>query len=134
MTEDELIFAVDEVRTELRKAQDTLRQTGVHIENQQKIIDRNEQIKKALIDSLRHLFSSPVVSIGEYRSLTSGLSNTNRQLDEIREKRTHSLKIRSQALKDIPALEKQLADLERQWDQYEPPRVVLEFKNDKQRS
>jgi chromosome segregation ATPase len=128
LTEDELFFAVDTVRDELRKARDTHRQHSTFLEAQAKTIDRNEQIKKSLVDALRHLFSCPVVSIGEYRSLTDGLRNTNHQLDDLKEKRTQSLKKRNQAALEIPKLEAQLADLERQWDQYEPPRVVLEFK------
>lgn len=128
MTEDELFFAVDTVRGELQKARDTVKQHSTFLEAQLKTLDRNEQIKKSLVDALKHLFSSPVASIGEYRSLINGLRNTNNQLDDLQGKRTQSLKTRNQAALEIPKLEKQLADLERQWDEYRPPRVVLEFK------
>jgi K+-sensing histidine kinase KdpD len=133
LTEDELFFAVDTVRDELRKARETHRQHSAYLEAQAKMVDRNEQIRKSLVDALNHLFTCPVVSIGEYRSLTDGLRNINRQLGDLQEKRTQSLKKRNQAALEIPKLEAQLVDLELQWDRYAPPRVVLEFKrNDKQ--
>ena len=128
MTEDELFFAVDAVRDELRKAKDTHRQHSAFLEAQAKTVDRNEQIRRSLVEALDHLFSSPVVSIGEYKSLINGFRTTNKQLDDLQEKRTQSLKTRNQAALEIPKLEAQLADLEQQLDRYEPPRVVLEFK------
>jgi chromosome segregation ATPase len=133
LNEDELIFAIDAVRNELWKAKNELRQSSAFLEAQSKTYDRNVQIKKSLIDALQHLFSSPVVSLGEYRSLTSGIRTTNKQLNDLHEKRRESTKTRNQALQEIPKLERQLVDLEQQLDRYEPPRVVLEFKkHDKQ--
>ena len=133
MTEDELFFAVDAVRTELQKARQHLSQTAAWLEGQNKNIARNLEIEKSLIDALKHLFSSPVISLSEYRSLIKGLSTTKTNLHDIQEKRTQTLKIRNQAAIEAPKLGKQLVDLELQLERYEPPRVVLEFrKNDKQ--
>lgn len=133
MTEDELFFAVDAIRTDLRRANDRLRTSTSFLETCKKTLERNGQVRKSVNEALGHLFSSPVVSIGEYRSLKNGLDESKKQLADILEKHAHFTKIRNQAALDIPKLEAQLVDLERQLEQFESPSMILEFKrNDKQ--
>jgi len=135
VNEDELFFAIETLRGEVQEAKNKLKQSTFFLESQDKVYERNEMVRKSLTEALKHLLGSPVVSLTEYRSLTSGLATTKKQLIAIQEKRFQTRKIRNQALTDLPRSEAQLADLELQLELYEPPRVVLEFKkNDKQRS
>jgi len=128
MTEDELYFAVDAVRSEVYQAKEKLKEAEVWIKNQTQTIDRNLSIEKSLRDALNHLLSSPVVSLPEYQSLISGKTTTKTHLEDVQKKHRASLKIRNQMLLDIPKLEGQLADLELRLEKYVAPRVVLEFK------
>jgi len=130
VTEDELLFAIETIRAELEHAKGKHKQMAIFVENQNKAISKHQTVKKASIEALEHLLASQIVSIGEYRSLMAGLRTTNTQLDNILKRRSESIKTHHQASLDIPKLEAQLADLQRQLERYEPTRVVLEFKKD----
>lgn len=131
MTEDELIFACSAVSGSISDSKKTVSKAEATLANLDAKIARQELIYKSLSDSIDHFFKQPVVVMSEFKSLKLGLSVSKKALGDLREERRQVLLVRNKALAAIPALQRQLQNLEHQLDTYEPPRTVLEFRRDK---
>lgn len=130
MTEDELIFACSAVSGSISDSKKTVSKAEATLANLDAKITRQELIYRSLRDSIDHFFKQSVVILSEFKSLKLGLSVSGKALGDLRQERLQVLLVRNKALAAIPALQRQLQNLENQLDTFEPPRTVLEFRRD----
>lgn len=134
MTEDELIFASAAVEGEISDTVKTVSKAEQHLASLNQYIVRKELIIKSVLDALQNLKETPVVMMSEHKSLVTALKGSRVELEDLLQKRFQATQVRNKALAALPKLRKQLQTLEHQLDNFEPPRTVLEFRRDQQRS
>lgn len=127
MTPEEEIAALDK---ELHAKRIDLGLAEKWLAGANKRLERQRLIEASLLETLRYLINQPVISLTEYRSLRNGRSVSLAELEKLRMEMRTVNNARTKLLQDL----EQLTRARERIRLTEPPRVVLEFRRDNQRS